>query len=34
VPDRLSTRLYDAPHEFNVEMQSEAWSWLGKQLGA
>ena len=32
VPDRLRTRLYDTPHEFNAEMQAEAWSWLGKHL--
>jgi dienelactone hydrolase len=31
-PERLRTRLYDTPHEFNVEMQAEAWSWLGKYL--
>jgi hypothetical protein len=23
-------RLFDAPHEFNLEMQGEAWEWLGK----
>jgi hypothetical protein len=23
-------RLYDAPHQFNLEMQSEAWGWLGR----
>ena len=28
VPDRLRTRLYDAPHEFNAAMQAEAWAWL------
>ena len=33
VPDRLRTRLYDTPHEFNAEMQAEAWAWLGKHLG-
>ena len=32
IPDRLRTRLYDTPHEFNAEMQAEAWSWLGKHL--
>jgi dienelactone hydrolase len=26
--DRCRTRLYDTPHEFNLEMQAEAWSWL------
>jgi dienelactone hydrolase len=28
VPDRQSCRMYDAPHEFNLEMQSAAWEWL------
>ena len=28
--DRQQCRLYDAPHEFNLEMQAEAWAWLGK----
>jgi dienelactone hydrolase len=32
VPDRLRTRLYDTPHEFNAEMQKEAWAWLGRHL--
>lgn len=32
VPERLRTRLYDTPHEFNSEMQTEAWSWLEKHL--
>jgi dienelactone hydrolase len=27
-PDRQSCRMYDAPHEFNLEMQSAAWEWL------
>lgn len=27
-PDRQSCRLYDAPHEFNPEMQAAAWDWL------
>lgn len=27
-PERCRTRLYDTPHEFNAEMQSEAWEWL------
>ena len=27
-PDRQSCRLYDAPHEFNPEMQPAAWEWL------
>lgn len=28
VPDHCHTRLYDTPHEFNAEMQAEAWEWL------
>ena len=32
IPDRLRTRLYDTPHEFNAEMQAEAWAWLAKHL--
>jgi len=32
VPERLRTHLYDTPHEFNAEMQSEAWSWLRRWL--
>jgi hypothetical protein len=28
VPDRQQCRLYDAPHEFNLSMQAEAWEWL------
>ena len=28
IPERLKTRLYDAPHEFNGQMQEEAWEWL------
>jgi dienelactone hydrolase len=31
-PDHLRTRLYDTPHEFNREMQTEAWAWLAKHL--
>jgi hypothetical protein len=27
-PERLATRLYDMPHEFNADMQNEAWAWL------
>jgi dienelactone hydrolase len=32
IPDRIKTRLYDTPHEFNTEMQAEAWGWLAKYL--
>lgn len=28
IPERLKTSLYEAPHEFNAEMQAEAWDWL------
>lgn len=30
VPEKLRLRLYDTPHEFNAEMQMEAWEWLRK----
>ena len=26
--ERQRCRLYDAPHQFNLEMQEEAWEWL------
>ena len=32
VPEKVRTRLYDTPHEFNAEMQTEAWVWLRKWL--
>jgi hypothetical protein len=32
VPERCRTRLYDSPHQFNAEMQAEAWEWLGKYV--
>jgi dienelactone hydrolase len=28
IPERVKTLLYDAPHEFNSEMQAETWAWL------
>jgi dienelactone hydrolase len=28
VPNHFRAHLYDTPHEFNREMQSEAWAWL------
>jgi len=28
VSEQLATRLYDTPHEFNLQMQTEAWAWL------
>jgi hypothetical protein len=33
VPENVQTRLYDTPHEFNLEMQREAWGFLEKHLG-
>ncbi len=30
IPERVRTRLYETPHEFNAEMQAEAWEWLKK----
>jgi dienelactone hydrolase len=32
IPDKCRTRMYDTPHEFNSEMQAEAWAWLKKWL--
>jgi hypothetical protein len=26
--DRQKTMMFDAPHQFNVEMQGHAWEWL------
>ena len=26
--DRQRCKMYDAPHEFNVQMQADAWDWL------
>jgi hypothetical protein len=34
VRDRLETKLWDVPHEFNAEMQEEAFAWLDRQLKA
>ena len=31
-PDHQRCRLYDAPHQFNLEMQAEAWEWLATHL--
>jgi dienelactone hydrolase len=30
--DRLETRLWDAPHCFNIEMQETAFSWLDEMI--
>jgi hypothetical protein len=32
VPERQRCRLYEVPHEFNREMQAEAWSWLEARM--
>lgn len=31
-PDRFRSRFYDAPHQFNVEMQEDAFAWLDTWL--
>ena len=31
--DHFRARLYDTPHEFNLEMQREAWAFLDAHLG-
>ena len=31
-PEKCRTRLYDTPHEFNAQMQAEAWEWLRRWL--
>jgi hypothetical protein len=28
VPTHFRARMYDTPHQFNREMQAEAWEWL------
>jgi hypothetical protein len=30
--DKLITKLYDAPHEFNLMMQTDSFIWLDKIL--
>lgn len=32
LPNRFRARWYDTPHEFNLEMQQEAWDWLRRWL--
>ncbi|MBX7257167.1 MAG: dienelactone hydrolase family protein [Candidatus Hydrogenedentes bacterium] len=32
VSDRLITKLWDVPHEFNQDMQTEAFAWIDAQL--
>jgi len=31
-PERFRSKFYDVPHQFNVEMQEEAFAWLQKWL--
>jgi dienelactone hydrolase len=31
--ERQRCRMYDTPHEFNPEMQDEAWAWIAKGFG-
>jgi dienelactone hydrolase len=33
-PERFQSKLYDVPHQFNVEMQQDAFEWLEKTLRA
>jgi hypothetical protein len=30
--DKLITKLYDSPHEFNISMQDDAFLWLDRIL--
>ena len=32
IADKVRTRLYDTPHEFNSAMQDEAWDWLKRWM--
>lgn len=32
VPDRQRCMLFDSPHQFNPEMQAEAWAWLKRWI--
>jgi dienelactone hydrolase len=32
IGEKVRTRLYDTPHEFNAAMQDEAWAWLERWL--
>jgi dienelactone hydrolase len=31
-PESQRCRLYDAPHQFNIDMQAEAWEWVDRWL--
>jgi hypothetical protein len=30
IAEKVHARFYDTPHEFNRDMQAEAWEWLKK----
>ena len=30
--DRLETKIWDVPHQFNAAMQDEAFDWLDRQM--
>jgi hypothetical protein len=32
-PEKYRSKFYDVPHQFNVEMQDEAFAWLEQWLG-
>ncbi len=32
VAEEQRCRIYDAPHQFNREMQADAWEWLGRRM--
>jgi len=34
VSDRFISRFYDVPHQFNVEMQEDAFRWFDEHLKA
>jgi len=34
IPEKFKWAFYDVPHEFNVEMQEDAFAWLGRHLQA
>jgi hypothetical protein len=31
-PERFRSKMYDVPHQFNVDMQEDAFAWLEKSL--
>ena len=32
IADRFTSRFYDVPHQFNVQMQDDAFAWFDTQL--